>query len=57
MCLKRSDIKIDGTPCEGKLSCTVWTGGKAGDDIKGLPIGIGREISGYEAGYGELDVK
>lgn len=27
-------------PCEGKLSCTVWSGGKSGDDFKGLPITI-----------------
>lgn len=30
----------DGTPCEGKLSCTVWSGGKSGDCLKGLPITI-----------------
>jgi len=23
-----------------KVSCTVWSGGKAGDNIKGLPITI-----------------
>ena len=34
--------KFDGTPCEGKLSCTVWCGGKSGDDVKGLPIAIMR---------------
>ena len=34
----------DGAPCEGKLSCTVLSGGKSGDGIKGLPIAIG---SGY----------
>ena len=32
--------KFDGTPCEGKLSRTVWCGGKSGDDVKGLPIAI-----------------
>ena len=31
----------DGAPCEGKLSCTVLSGGKSGDGIKGLPIAIG----------------
>ena len=30
----------DGTRYAGKLACTVWSGGKAGDDIKGLPITI-----------------
>lgn len=29
---------MDGKPCDGKLSCTVWGGGKLGDDIKELPI-------------------
>lgn len=28
----------DGTPYEGKLSCTVWDGGKSRDYFKGLPI-------------------
>ena len=31
---------FDGTPCAMKVACTVWTGGKVGDNIKGLPIGI-----------------
>ena len=26
-----------------KLSCTVWGGGKFGDNIKKLPIAIGRQ--------------
>ena len=30
----------DGTPCARKLACTVWSGGKARDNIKGLPITI-----------------
>ena len=30
----------DGMPCAGKLACTVWMGGKAGDNIKCLPIHI-----------------
>ena len=29
---------VDGTPYEGKLSRTVWGGGKLGDNIKELPI-------------------
>ena len=29
---------LDGTPYEGKLSRTVWGGGKPEDDVKGLPI-------------------
>ena len=28
----------DGAPCEVKVSRTVLSGGKSGDDIKGLPI-------------------
>jgi hypothetical protein len=35
----------DGTPCEGKLSRTVWSGGKSEDCIKGLPITILSKIS------------
>ena len=34
------DGYLDGTPCEVKVSCTVWTGGKVGDSIKDLPISI-----------------
>ena len=30
----------DGTPYDGKLSRTVWSGGKSGDYIKRLPIAI-----------------
>lgn len=30
----------DRTPCAGKLARTVWSGGKARDSIKGLPITI-----------------
>ena len=33
----------DGTPCARKLACTVWSGGKPRDNIKGLPI----TITGY----------
>jgi len=31
---------LDGEPDELKGSCPVLTGGKVGDNIKGLPIGI-----------------
>lgn len=33
-------IENDRTPYEGKLSCTVWNGGKSRDNIKALPIVI-----------------
>ena len=33
-------FNIDGTPCAVKAACTVWAGGKDGDGIKILPIGI-----------------
>ena len=29
-----------------KVACTVWSGGKSGDNFKGLPIAIGREVAG-----------
>lgn len=32
----------DGTPCEVKVSRTVWSGGKGKDSIKTLPITINR---------------
>ena len=28
---------MDGTPYAVKVACTVWSGGKAGDKVKGLP--------------------
>ena len=31
---------MDGTPYAVKVACTVWSGGKAGDNFKGLPITI-----------------
>ena len=34
------DLYLDGTPCAMKVACTVWSRGKAGDNIKGLPIAI-----------------
>jgi len=39
-----------------KAACTVWSGGKSGDYIKGLPIAIRRKVPGHEAVDGELDV-
>ena len=38
----------DGTPYDGKLSRTVWSGGKLGDNIKELPITIVRYFNDYE---------
>lgn len=32
--------RYSGTPYVGKLTCTVWSGGKDGDNIKILPIAI-----------------
>ena len=32
----------DGTPDAVKVACPVWSGGKSGDNLKGLPITIGR---------------
>lgn len=34
------DGYLDGTPCAMKVACTVWSRGKARDNIKGLPIAI-----------------
>jgi hypothetical protein len=31
---------IDGTRCAVKVARTVWSGGKSGDSIKGLPIAM-----------------
>ena len=36
----KSHTMCDGTPCAMKVARTVWTGGKAGDYFKCLPIGI-----------------
>ena len=33
-------FEYDGTPYEAKVSCTVRSGGKLGDNIKELPIAI-----------------
>ena len=37
----------DGTPDAVKVACPVWSGGKSGDNFKGLPITISREIAVY----------
>ena len=37
------DNTIDGTPDAVKAACPVWSGGKSGDDFKGLPITIIRD--------------
>ena len=45
-------VEFDGTPCAVKAACTVWSGGKSGDYIKGLPIAIRRKVPGHEAAHG-----
>ena len=40
MASSRDFFNLDGTPCAVKVACTVWGGGKPGDNIKGLPITI-----------------
>lgn len=35
----------DGTPDAVKVARPVWSGGKSGDNFKGLPITISREIA------------
>ena len=37
----------DGTPDAVKVACPVWSGGKSGDNLKGLPITISRTTSLY----------
>ena len=44
--------EFDGAPCAVKVACTVWSGGKSGDNFKGLPIAIWSEVTGNEAAYG-----
>ena len=34
----------DGTPDAVKIACPVWNGGKGGDNLKTLPIIIGRKV-------------
>ena len=40
LCLKPWTAEFDGAPCAVKVACTVWSGGKSGDNFKGLPIAI-----------------
>ena len=49
--MKNLAVEFDGTPCAVKAACTVWSGGKSGDYIKGLPIAIRRKIPGNETCY------
>ena len=37
----------DGTPDAVKVARPVWSGGKSGDNFKGLPITISRDITLY----------
>lgn len=39
----------DGTPDAVKVACPVWSGGKSGDNLKGLPITIGGKAVLYGA--------
>lgn len=50
--MKNLAVEFDGTPCAVKAACTVWSGGKSGDNFKGLPIAIRCKVSGYEAADG-----
>ena len=50
--MKNLAVEFDGTPCAVKAACTVWSGGKSGDYIKGLPIAIRRKIPGNETAHG-----
>lgn len=34
----------DGTPDTVKVACPVWSGGKSGDNFKGLPITISAKV-------------
>lgn len=38
---------IDGTPDAVKVARPVWSGGKSGDNFKGLPITISRNPALY----------
>ncbi|MBT9855482.1 hypothetical protein GPK86_03175 [Blautia faecis] len=44
--------EFDGAPCAVKVACTVWSGGKSGDNFKGLPIAIRCQVSGHETVHG-----
>ena len=50
--MKNLAVEFDGTPCAVKAACTVWSGGKSGDYIKGLPIAIRCKVPGNQAAYG-----
>ena len=52
LCLKHWTAEFDGAPCAVKVACTVWSGGKSGDNFKGLPIAIRRQKPGYETAHG-----
>ena len=41
------EIVNDGKPYDRKLSRTVWSGGKVGDNFKDLPITIKWSPFGY----------
>ncbi|WP_276512699.1 hypothetical protein [Longicatena caecimuris] len=41
MCIT-AETMLDGAPDAVKVACPVLAGGKAGDNIKGLPIGTFR---------------
>ena len=43
---------FDRAPCAVKAACTVLSGGKSGDNFKGLPIAIRREEPGHQAAHG-----
>ena len=50
--MKNLAVEFDGTPCAVKAACTVWSGGKSGDYIKGLPIAIRCKVAGYQTVHG-----
>jgi len=52
-----SSMIIDGTPCDGKLSCTVWRKGKSYDNIKGLPIPMCSDTLLYNLKLGTPEIK
>ena len=52
LCSKPLKFISDGTPCAVKAACTVRSGGKSGDNFKGLPIAIRRKVPGHEAVHG-----
>ncbi|WP_176551179.1 hypothetical protein [Bacillus sp. AFS040349] len=48
MLVERRDLVgnlLDGKPSAVKVACSVWGGGKVGDNIKDLPITIGLDGS------------